>query len=219
MSILKTISESALGAYVSRIFSNSQFVKVGSFKSSDYWCKRYKNGKNSGKGSYGQLAAFKADVVNSFLAENPISTVIEFGCGDGNQLSLIKYPKYHGFDVSPEIVSRCKSKFREDDSKKFSTVNDYYDQTADLTISLDVIYHVTENTEFDAYMLRLFNASKKFVIIYSTDSNSLSSLGFAHIKHRKFTDWIRNNKSEWVLQAKIDNKCDGSVADFFVYSK
>ena len=53
-----------------------------------YWENRYKNNGNSGAGSYGRLAEFKADVINNFIAENKITSVIEFGCGDGNQLSL-----------------------------------------------------------------------------------------------------------------------------------
>ncbi len=36
-------------------------------------------GKNSGAGSYNELAEFKANVLNDFVRENDIQTVIEYG--------------------------------------------------------------------------------------------------------------------------------------------
>jgi hypothetical protein len=45
-------------------------------------------------GSYGKFAAFKAEVLNAFVQEMRVDTVIEFGCGDGNQLTLARYPLF-----------------------------------------------------------------------------------------------------------------------------
>ena len=45
-------------------------------KTSEYWENRYKKSGNSGAGSYGRLAEFKADVINNFIAENKITSVI-----------------------------------------------------------------------------------------------------------------------------------------------
>ena len=82
--------------------------------SADYWENRYKSGGNSGAGSYGQLCEFKADVINTFVAKNNIMTVMEFGCGDGNQLSYSNYPEYVGYDVSETAIDICKKKFVKD---------------------------------------------------------------------------------------------------------
>jgi hypothetical protein len=35
------------------------------------------------------------------VAERRIRSVIEFGCGDGNQLGLMRYPSYLGLDIEP----------------------------------------------------------------------------------------------------------------------
>jgi len=43
-----------------------------SFNSSEYWDNRYKNGGNSGQGSYNALAKFKASVINDFIENNKI---------------------------------------------------------------------------------------------------------------------------------------------------
>ena len=48
----------------------------------------YASGGSSGPGSYGRLAAGKADFLNRFVEDHQIKTVLEIGCGDGNQLSL-----------------------------------------------------------------------------------------------------------------------------------
>jgi hypothetical protein len=64
------------------------------FRSGEFWNNLYYNNGNSGTGSYNKLAEFKAEVVNNLLLEKNIETTIEFGCGDGNQLSLIKYNYY-----------------------------------------------------------------------------------------------------------------------------
>ena len=59
------------------------------FKSSKYWNERYKHGGNSGDGSYGHLAEYKAEIINDFIEENQIHNIIEFGSGDGNQLKYM----------------------------------------------------------------------------------------------------------------------------------
>ena len=78
------------------------------FDSGRYWEQRYLSGDNSGSGSYNRLAQFKAEVLNDFVEKNNVSEVVEWGCGDGNQLKLAKYPRYTGFDVSQKAVDICK---------------------------------------------------------------------------------------------------------------
>lgn len=39
-------------------------------------------GNNSGAGSYGRLADFKAEIINQFVTENDVREVVEWGCGD-----------------------------------------------------------------------------------------------------------------------------------------
>jgi SAM-dependent methyltransferase len=195
------------------------------FRSSEvYWIERYKRGRNSGSGSYGQLAQFKADVINQFVEENAIGTVIEYGCGDGNQLTLAKYLSYIGFDVSPEAVALCKTLFKNDSTKTFYLMNEYKGQRADLTLSLDVIYHLVEDHVFEKYMQLLFDSSHKYVIIYSTnmDDHALTS---PHVRHRNFTGWVERETSGWILTVRIPNahaadaSGERSNADFFIYEK
>ncbi|MFH1081346.1 MAG: methyltransferase domain-containing protein [Pseudomonadota bacterium] len=206
------------------------FTFIAPFKSfsgsEDYWRQRYRSGETSGEGSYNKFAEFKAEVLNIFVREKQIRTIIEYGCGDGNQLRLSEYPSYIGFDVSPEAILQCESLFSNDETKTFKLMDAYANETADLTLSLDVIYHLIEDNVFFTYIKRLFDSSTRFVIIYSSNTDKQERLQAAHVKHRKFSRWIEQNKSEWKLVKHIPNRYpytgdeqQGSVADFYIYDR
>lgn len=193
--------------------------------SKSYWNDRYKSGGTSGAGSYNRLAEFKAEILNKFVETNDIRTVVEWGCGDGNQLLYANYPNYIGFDVSPEAIDICKQKFQKDNTKQFicSISNDFKtDIKGDLSISLDVIYHLIEDEIYYQYMENLFNSSSKYVCIYSCNDNLPNPC--AHIKHRLFTDFIHKNLPQWHQIQVIKNKypyCPNdentSWSDFYFY--
>lgn len=191
-----------------------------------YWEDRYVKGGNSGAGSYGRLATFKAEILNSFVEENEIKSVLEFGCGDGNQLTLARYPRYVGFDVSVTAIDLCMKKFERDRTKSFYLIDAYAGQIADLALSLDVIFHLVENDVFEEYMRRLFRAATRFVIIYSSNIDKNDAYQGSHVNHRKFTDWVERNCDGWFLKTHIPNKYPGdgndtenSFADFYIYER
>jgi len=194
--------------------------------SAAYWEERYRKGGNSGAGSYAHFAEFKAEVLNAFVAEKSVASVIEFGCGDGNQLSLAKYPRYLGVDVSAAAVAKCRAMFTGDKTKTFATTADYAGQTADLALSLDVVYHLVEDDVFAAYMRTLFAAGERFVIVYASDYDGAPGETSSHVRHRKFTTWIAANEPKWELARHVPNRHprkagekDGTPADFFIYEK
>jgi len=194
--------------------------KKQEFNSKDYWIKRYEAGGNSGLGSYDKLAQFKADVLNSFIKKYNIRSVIEFGCGDGNQLKFLERIPYHGFDVSPVAIQICAEKFVGDNNKKFGLIEGYMGEMAELTLSLDVIYHVTEYQNYLDYMTRLFSASKRYVVIYSSNFDDSEVNMNTHILHREFTSWINSNAQNFQLIDIIRNPfTTESCADFYFYEK
>ena len=187
--------------------------------SANYWERRYKDGGNSGDGSYGSLADFKADVLNSFVESNQIKSVIDFGCGDGNQTKLANYPNYLGFDVSQKAIENCKKIFSDDNKKVFMLMKDYNGEEAELAISLDVIYHLIEDQVFHDYMQLLFNASQKYVIIYSSNYD-LKYESNSHMRHREFTKWISTYCDNWHLIRNIEQKYpQRTSAEFYIYKR
>ena len=197
------------------------------FTNSDgYWKERYRLGGNSGAGSYEKFAEFKAMILNDFVQKNGVQSVIEYGCGDGNQLKQCNYPQYLGFDISPEAIARCKSLFSSDAKKTFKSLAEWSGEHAQLTISLEVIYHLIEDEVFNEYMTKLFSTSDKFVIIYSSDKDDNSDNNAVHVRHRKFTTWVSAKVPDWKLLSHIPNiypfkgnPNSGSFADFFIYAK
>ncbi len=191
-----------------------------------YWESRYSAGGDSGAGSYTIFAEFKAEVINEFVAEHNVQSVIEFGCGDGNQLTLAKYTTYSGYDVSSSAISRCRELFKSDSSKSFGVMDEYDGQKADLALSLDVLYHLVEDDVFDSYVRTLFEASDRYVIIYASDSNDNRDYEGTHVRCRKFTRWIQDNLPNWKLKVHLPNRYPyrgdpqkGSFSEFFIYQK
>lgn len=191
-----------------------------------YWERRYACGGDSGDGSFGKYARFKGEIVNRFVAEHDIRSVIEFGCGDGRQLRLARYPAYLGFDVSETAIEQCRRRFRNDPGKRFRLMRDCRDERADLALSLEVIFHLVEDQLFEAYMRTLFAAADRYVIIYSSniDENPTPSPG--HVRHRRFTTWVERHCGAWTLLQHIPGKYPyrgenrgGGFSDFFIYGK
>ena len=195
------------------------------FESKAYWQKRYLQGGNSGAGSHGRLADFKAQFINAFVVEHAIESVIEFGCGDGDQLSKYKLPTYTGVDVSELIVARCRERFAAAASKSFMTYDDLHAAgTADMAISIDVIFHLVEDDVFERYMNHLFAFGRRYVVIYSSDCDA--SWPDRHVRHRRVTAHVERFFPEWSLAAHVPNIYPydhanpnmTSFADFFVFT-
>ncbi len=207
-----------------------KFRQVFFSDSVTWWEQRYLLGGNSGQGSYGVLAEFKAKTLNKFVEEFKVQSLVEFGCGDGSQLTLANYPRYVGLDVSQKAVTICKEKFINDQSKKFFVYDPYtFDEKTDqlkaeTALSLDVIYHLVEDQVYSTYLKHLFGAGIKYVIIYATDKNKLGRFYERHVRHRNFTKDIAVHFPNWKLIKKIKNKypaeegrTEASPADFFIY--
>jgi hypothetical protein len=217
-----------LGRIVRRAWTGYRNLSQPFPGSREYWEKRYRSGGTSGAGSYGEHATFKAQFLNRFVAEHQIRTVLEWGSGDGNQLSLAEYNDYTGVDVSPAALAICRLMFAGDPSKTFhldegetsaqllATLN------AELALSLDVIYHLVEDDVFELYMTRLFDSAIRYVVIFSTNVDRTTD---PHVRHRNFQTWIARNRPNWRLASvhrssragDIPRRDSELVADFYVY--
>jgi SAM-dependent methyltransferase len=182
----------------------------GSSYSGSAWNLRYQQGGSSGTGSMGELGRYKAAMIDGFIVEYRVKSVIDFGCGEGLQLGLFQtMPKYIGLDVSPVAVQRCIDKFKWDINKSFYLFDplSFHDQAglfrADLALSLDVVYHLIDDHVFNAYLARLFDAADRFVIIYSSDFDQEQNL---YERRRAFSEYVEQIFLEWKLKARIPNE-------------
>jgi hypothetical protein len=211
---------------INRLFGNKN-----SFNSQQYWEDRYVSGGNSGRGSYNKLSEFKANVINQLIDTMQITSAIEFGVGDGNQLGLIKYPRFLGLDVSKKAIQLCIEQYKHDPTKSFFSYDQlaFSDQAgfvkADMSLSLDVIYHLVDQPDYETYLTNLFNAATKCVVIYSTNEE-LPHFG-GHEKHRVFLNDLNRLTNGWKLHEVIENEfsvrkvgeLDGSRANFYIFTR
>ena len=192
--------------------------------SARYWEQSYAQGSTSGCGSYGTLGAAKSRFLNDLVRERAVRSVIEFGCGDGNQLAMARYPSYVGLDVSRTAIALCQRRFADDPAKSFFLYDGtcFTDSagvfTADLAVSLDVVYHLTEDVVFETYLRHLFAAGRRLVVIYSTNMEISDTA--PHVRHRRFTSWVAANCPEWTLtEVTRGPNTEYARADFFVYQR
>lgn len=200
------------------------YLGLTSRSAAHYWERRYRTGWTSGSGSAGALATYKADVLNQFVVDHAIASVAEFGCGDGSQLQLARYPRYVGFDVARRAIEICSVKFRADATKSFL----WYDPTAaqnlaalfqvDLTLSLDVVYHLLEDAAYEAHLRDVFSTSRRFAIIYSSDKED--SVLAPHVKHRAFVRDVSRDYPQFHLVERLENPHAGeSFANFHIFER
>lgn len=193
------------------------------FNSRKYWEERYKKNMNSGCGSYNHLALFKSKVINDFLDEHHIQSIIDYGVGDGNQLKTLNTDnrEYIGIDVSKTVIDKCKQLFA---NKTFILDTEIRNHLSDVVLSCDVIYHLVEDNVYTNYMTNLFTMSRKYVIIYAKDADIRHT---QHVRFRKFTNYIQKNFPKWQLIHHIPNKYPQVVigkdnektspSDFYIY--
>lgn len=179
------------------------------FNSKEYWESRYFKGGNSGEGSYGRSADIKAGYINSIIEKYNIKTINDLGHGDGNQITLLKgFEKYTGYDVSSTIRNKCILQFK-DDSRYTFIDNEVQFKPSDLVMSLDVLYHLTEQEVFEGYVNRLFSLGV-YILIYAEDRDKT---GNAHVVCRKFTDYITDKYPDF----KLIDIADGSHTNVKLY--
>ena len=187
-----------------------------------YWDDRYNRGGTSGDGSYGILADFKAGVINKYLKDNNINSVIEFGCGDGNQLGLIDYKDYLGVDISSEAVKRCRKKYRGEKNKKFSIykpgAKSLKNLSCDLVVCLDVLYHIIDENDFINTLNDIFTISAKHIIVYTILEKPKIQLS-EHLIFRDIEEYKQIYK-EYDIKEIIKQKYkEESMADFVIFEK
>lgn len=201
-------------------FSNDQRNYPFDYKT--YWEKRYRSGGNSGLGSTGVLAEYKSNVINEFVNKNQIRDVVEFGCGDGYQLSLSQYSKYLGLDVAPSSIELCQNIFAGDKAKSFILYNPKYFTNhnaimADLVLCLDTLYHITDDNDYYKTLDDIFSSSRRFVILY-TNTIPLQS-NTKHIIYRDTLNDLNRYQEFSVDRVEKAEHPDLTIAQFIFLEK
>lgn len=171
--------------------------------SASFWNLHYRLGGTSGPGSSGDLCHYKATFLNRFVEEQGVKRVIEFGCGNGDQLQEATYPEYIGLDVSAAAIRLIADRFALDAAKSFFVYHPlgFVDRCrlfhADLAISLDVVFHLTDDRLYQIYLRHLFDSSNRWVIVYSSNEDQRAT-DVPYTRHREFIRDVAEFR-EWAL--------------------
>ena len=170
------------------------------------------------------------------IDEFQVNSIIDFGCGDGNQASRLPQDvPYLGLDVSPTIIKKNQKAFKLDNMKSFLTFDSMYMKNAgmflnaDMVISLDVLYHLVEDEIYSNYLSTLFEMARRYVVIYAPDDPDIEAKA-PHVKIRAFTPYVEANFDSFKLVRKIENKHfsddakksgtkEWSWCDFYLYGR
>lgn len=153
-----------------------------SFDRAAYWEHRYAAGGRSGAGSAGAEAAYKARLVNTACAHYGIRSLLDLGCGDGAVANLLSPGvRYYGYDPAPSAVALCHARRS---GLTFATA--LPEEPYEATLSLDVIFHLTDDADYRAYLALLFGRGERYALMYGT---SELRRGMApHVRHRRWLD-------------------------------
>ena len=193
------------------------------FDSAAYWEGRYAFGGDSGVGSTGEYAEYKAEILNEFVTEHGVESVLEFGCGDGNQISLAEYPEYVGLEVSESAIESCSRRFTDDNTMSFFLYDPQHFVNngaleADLVLSLEVLFHIVDRERFEKALNDIFEASRRYVIVFSSNHDDPNP-ETVHVRHRNFTEYVEKAFPAFELIDTIENEYEERVSDFYIYEK
>jgi hypothetical protein len=125
-------------------------------------------------------------------------------------------------DIAPAAVDRCLKLFEGDPAKKFALYDpvSFHPESvrAEVGLSMEVIFHLTEDDLYEQYLRHLFAAATRFVVIFSSDEAGLSGGRFPHFKSRHFTSDIPWLAPDWHYTRLIQNPHrDISISDFHIF--
>lgn len=180
------------------------------FDPASYWDQRYREGRDSGEGSRGAAGLAKATRVNEEIAVADVTSLADWGCGDGQVLRhLTPHVNYIGVDVSPTIINRLSLEFPD---REFILADEATDIEVELALSMDVLFHFPEDDAYLAYLDKLFSSATRVVLIYSTNYDG--GVTARHVRRRHFTADVEREHPQWRLISRHEHPTE---AGFYTY--
>lgn len=184
-------------------------LRSGDDVNRSYWENRYASGGDSGAGSHGELGAWKANYVRRLVEQHALRSVIDWGCGDGGLLAQIELPDevdYIGLDLSATAIARCVTLWPDRQFMLYDPASSIQPNfSADLALSVSVLYHLVEDDDFYRYMSRLFMSAATFVCVYASDVDRPQE---AHMRHRAWTQLVPSVWPHFTLVETISRADD-----------
>lgn len=132
-----------------------------------HWEKRYRDGGDSGYGSYGEQANLKIKLIKENVSD--IKSIIDFGCGDfsfGKRvIELFPKASYVGIDQSSYKINELSAKYPE-----YKFINDFnLKSDAGLLLCIDVLFHVLDDEDCKKIIDDLKKHWTKYLVLSAFD--------------------------------------------------
>ena len=170
-----------------------------------YWDCRYRGGGNSGAGSYGAHAEYKSSVIQGLIDTHGTESLVDFGCGDGNQISSIRVARYVGLDISKEAVKLCRERFTGDDSRSFDLYRPGQSVDGapyDMAMSLEVLMRVIDESDFVSTLDEMFMSASRLVVILTPIFELVPYTPGSHERHRNLAPYLEKY-DDWCVSETI----------------
>lgn len=160
-----------------------------------YWDDRWVNGPEC-PGSVGDQAMSKAAWLNSVIYDLDVRSLVDWGCGDGSQAALVNVGMYVGVEVAPSAWEAASVALATRDNCCIVLAPPGQSITirADMAVSMDVVFHLTADHEYEEWLARVFGSATKFVAVHGTDYESVPN---GHMRHHEVT---RDAPPDWTLR-------------------
>lgn len=178
----------------------------------EYWDARYR--ERASQVDVGERR-YKARYVNQMLSQHEIGSVIDWGCGNGDQLAHIPLGETHyvGTDISMEAIRQSRERFP---GRYFiHRPKLRLTEKAEAGLSLEVIPHQVTEIALVSHLDDLFGRASRLVVIFSTnmDTEQLA----IHVRHHWFTPIVAIRYPEWRMLDGGNGREFGSLRAFYAY--
>jgi SAM-dependent methyltransferase len=163
-----------------------------------YWHNRYLDGKGSGPSSRGDVAAAKADRINRLL-DGTTRTVVDWGVGDGTVAAGIDANRYLGVDITQAALDLARAACGPRPGWSWLLYDPHLPPPltvqADLALSLDVLFHLTDDQAYRTYLQLLFGSAPTVFIRASNYDAPRND----HMRRRR---WLPDVPDGWQLNVR-----------------
>jgi SAM-dependent methyltransferase len=178
------------------------------FDAITYWEWRYReSNRGSGPGSERKQADHKAGYLNLLIEREHVLSVIDWGCGDGRVISRVRARIYLGLDVSESALRLCQATCGERSRWSWALFDGFTAPPlppADLSLSLDVIFHLVDDAMYRRHLELVFGAADLVCI----QSSNRDENGYPHVRHREF---LKDVPQGWSIVDRPDPEWESEI--------
>lgn len=131
----------------------------------DYWDTRYKSGRSSGPGSFGEYRDRKWSIIEQYV-DVRTKSVLDVGCGDLNFWFGRSCLSYSGIDFSPDVIAKDRRLYP---TRNFLCANasDTLDVHGQVVLCMDVLFHVMKDQDFCSILRNLSKWTDEILFVYT----------------------------------------------------